>query len=338
MKRTTLRQIAKDLNLSISTVSRALSDNYQISAETKKRVVSYAAEKRFTVNRFAKGLKEGRTNTIGVVVCSIDNAFVTQLLNGIHDYCNTFGYQFMMMQSRGCFDAEQNCVRQLADYGIDGLLISPSFNSIDLSYLSKLQQQGLPIVLFDRISEQVKTHQVAVDNFNGARTAGDEMLKRGLKRVLIIDCKQDVLLSSQRVNGFLAAMQADLGHHCIVEECDASDPKLLDEYLRAILFANLVQEQKIDAVFTTTDSFTTATVKVLHRLGIKVPLIGFCNSDLAEVLPDSPNIILQPAYQMGELACKQLMALIKSGGNDDFETIYLPTILIAHDVEVQDIV
>ncbi|WP_162926572.1 LacI family DNA-binding transcriptional regulator [Pedobacter chitinilyticus] len=338
MKKITLRQIAEDLNLSISTVSRALSDNYQISAETKKRVVNYAAEKHFTVNRFAKGLKEGRTNTIGVVICSIDNAFITQLLNGIHDYCNTVGYQFMMMQSRGCFKTEQNCVRQLADYGIDGLLISPSFNSTDLSYLSVLQNQGMPIVLFDRISEQLKTHQVAVDNFNGAYAAGNEMLERGLKSVLIIGCKQDVLLSSQRVNGFLVAMQSDLSHHCIVEECDASDPKLLEEYLRTIFLANLVLEKKVDAIFTTTDSFTTAAVKVLHRLGIKIPLVGFCNSDLAEVLPGSPTIIRQPAYQMGELASKQLMALIKRGGKDDFETIYLPTILIADDVEVQEAV
>lgn len=331
MKNVTIKQIANELNISVSTVSRALSDNYQVSAKTKELVKRHASEKEYRVNKFAKSLREGKTMTIGVVVCSIDNSFMIQVINGIYDSCKEFGYQFLIMQSRGSFEEEQHCVKMLLNNQVDGLLISPSFNSVDLSYLSTIQEMGLPIVLFDRISEQVKAHQVAVDNFNGASLAAAHLINKGIKRVLTISCQNDGLLGRERLNGFVHNMQEEEGACCLIEYCDQTSVLHLQEQLEDIFKRTFINEQKADAIFTTTDSFTTIAIKVLNKLSLDIPIVGFCNSDLADILLGQPTTIVQPAHELGKLACKQLMSLIKNNNHQEAETIYLPTKLVVRD-------
>ena len=330
MKSITIKQIADQLHVSTSTVSRALSDNHQISLGTKKIVREYATKKGYKVNRFAKGLREGKTNTIGVVVCSIDNAFMIQIINGIYDACKDLGYQFLIMQSRGSFEEEKQGVNMLLNSQIDGLLISPSFNSTDLTYLSDIQENGLPIVLFDRISQQVKTHQVAVDNFNGAFLAAKYLMDKDIKRVLAICGQNDVLLGRERLNGFLAAIQKQNfeAENCLIEYFDQANTLQLQDQLEHILRKTFIEGRKAEAIFTTTDSFTAIVLKTLNKLKLNIPLVGFCNSDLADILLGKPTTVFQPAYELGNLACKQLLSLIKSNNKQAFETIYLPTKLV----------
>jgi len=327
MRRTTIKQLAEELQLSTSTISRALSDNYQISQKTKEKVKRYATERRYTVNRYAKGLREGKTKTIGVVICAIDKPFMAQVLNGVYDSCNQEGYQFLVMQSKGSFTAEKECVERLLHNGIDGLLISPSFNSFDLSYLAEQQAKGLPIVLFDRISQQIKTHQVAVDNFLGARTSVEYLLRKGMKKVLVIGCLDEVWLSRERVDGFLNAMNelAPNEHTCKVVNVDPTHKEQLMLQLEQIFIESLKNDSQFDAIFATTDTFTTTTIRCLNKLQINIPLIGFCNSELSDLLIGNPTRIVQPAYQVGMAAVKQLLELIKDPNQTNFETIYLPT-------------
>lgn len=327
MRKTTIKQLAKELQLSTSTISRALSDNYQISKETKERVKRYAIERRYTVNRYAKSLREGTTKTIGVIICSIDKPFMAQVLNGVYEGCNQAGYQFLVMQSKGSFTAEKECVERLLHNGIDGLLISPSFNSFDLSYLVEHQAKGLPIVLFDRISQQIKTHQVAVDNFLGAQTSAEHLLSKGIKRVLVIGCLEEVWLSRERVDGFMSTMEilAPNEHVCEVVNVDPTNREQLAQQLEKVFAMRLKNEPQFDAIFATTDTFTTTTIRCLNKLQINIPLIGFCNSELSDILIGNPTRIVQPAYQVGTAAVKQLLELIKHPNQTDFETIYLPT-------------
>lgn len=327
MRKTTIKQLAKELQLSTSTISRALSDNYQISKETKERVKRYAIERRYTVNRYAKSLREGNTKTIGVVICAMDKPFMAQVLNGVYDGCNEAGYQFLVMQSKGNFAAEKECVERLLHNGIDGLLISPSFNSFDLGYLMEQQAKGLPIVLFDRISRQIKTHQVAVDNFLGAQTSAKYLLDKGMKRVLVIGCLEEVWLSRERVEGFLSTMNLLAGneHECEVINVDPTHKEQLTQQLEEVFAKQLKSSSQYDAIFATTDTFTTTTIRCLNKLQITIPLIGFCNSELSDILIGNPTRIVQPAYQVGMAAVGQLLQLIKHPDQTDFETIYLPT-------------
>ncbi|WP_113663229.1 LacI family DNA-binding transcriptional regulator [Pedobacter nanyangensis] len=327
MRKTTIKQLAQELQLSTSTISRALSDNYQISQKTKERVKRHAMERRYTVNRYAKSLREGSTKTIGVVICAMDKPFMAQVLNGIYDGCNQAGYQFLVMQSKGSFNAEKECVERLLHNGIDGLLISPSFNTFDLSYLVEQQAKGLPMVLFDRISHQIKTHQVAVDNFLGAQTSAEYLLKKGMKRILVIGCLEEVWLSRERVDGFLSTMEqlAPGKHLCEVVNVDPTCKEQLTQQLEKVFVKHLKEQHQFDAIFATTDTFTTTAIRCLQKLRIDIPLVGFCNSELADILLGNPTRIVQPAYQVGMAAVGQLLELIRHPGQTDFETIYLPT-------------
>ena len=130
MSNITLRDIAKALSLSVSTVSKALRDSYEISEATKARVLAYARENQYLPNRMAKSLKEGKSGSIGVVVCSIDNSFVSRMLDGIHGTCVAAGYDIIIMQSKESLVQEQACIKQLEARGVDGMLISPSAETV----------------------------------------------------------------------------------------------------------------------------------------------------------------------------------------------------------------
>ncbi len=179
MPNLTLRDIAKALDLSVSTVSKALRDSYEIGKETKKRVLDYARANHYLPNRMAKSLKEGKSGSIGVVICSIDNNFVSRMLDGIDLTCTKAGYDIIIMQSKESLVQEKSCLKQLEARGVEGILISPSAETIDFEHLSALKDTGMPLVLFDRINEHFEAYQVGIDNHNGAFQATQHLITNG---------------------------------------------------------------------------------------------------------------------------------------------------------------
>ena len=165
----TIKDIAKALGLSTSTVSRALRDSHEISPDTKKLVLEYAEKINYHPNPIALSLKERRSRTIGVIVCEIANSFFSQVINGIESIAYKSGYNVIIAQSRESFDREILNLQYLTSRSIDGLIISVSTETTDFSYLNDLHQKGMPIVFFDRIVGEIDTHKVIVDNYAGDR-------------------------------------------------------------------------------------------------------------------------------------------------------------------------
>lgn len=161
----TLKQLAQELGLSTSTISRAMSDDYQISPKTKEMIMKYLEKRQYKVNLHAKSLREGKTRTIGMVVCHLGKAFMSQVINSMYDYWHAHGYQLIVLQSKGNNITEQACIQRLLEAGVNGLLISPSFDGANIEYLDQLIEEGIPAVIFDRINEQLNTTQIASDNF-----------------------------------------------------------------------------------------------------------------------------------------------------------------------------
>jgi LacI family transcriptional regulator len=325
----TLRDISKALNLSISTVSRALTDSYQIGDKTKKKVLAYAKEHNYVPNRMARGLKEGKSRSIGVVVCSIDNNFVAQMLDGIDSYCTANDYQLIIMQSKESFEQEKACVNLLYAGGIDGLLISPTYQTTDFEYLKNLQKAGLPVVLFDRLSDKIETHKVAADNFKGAYNATLHLINNGFKHIAHINSNTKLSMATERFEGYKKAL-ADAGlayEEELVKFLDTTKADNLNENLAEII-AQLMHT-KTDAIFTATDKLSTKCLVLLNNLGYQVPkdvaLIGFSNTDLADALNPSLSTIYQPCFEIGSLAAKQLLSLINGKTKEPFETVLLPT-------------
>jgi LacI family transcriptional regulator len=326
-KNITLKDIAKALNISVSTVSRALSDNYQIGAATKQMVLDYAKAHNFVLNRMAKSLKEGKSRTIGVVICSLDNSYVAQMLDGIDSFCTDQGYQIIIMQSKELQKQETACIDLLYASGVEGLLISPAYENTDFSHLIDLQQSGLPIVLFDRLSEHIKTTKVASNNFQGAYDATMHLINNGYRKIAHINTNTALSITTERFNGYVKALQ-DSGIPFREDYVHYYD--FAKENLEDIMKGLMNLPDQPDALFTATDQITMKCQSILSRLDYAIPadlaLIGFSNTDMADVFYPPLTTINQPAFEIGKLAAQKLIEMIEQPDDTaGFETFLLDT-------------
>ena len=202
----TIKDIAKALGLSTSTVSRALRDSYEISPETKKLVLEYAEKINYHPNPIALSLKERRSRSIGVIVCEIANSFFSQAINGIENIAYNNGYNVIIAQSRESYDREMLNLQYLTSRSIDGLIISVSTETKDFSYFKELHEKGLPIVFFDRIVDEIETHKVIVDNFKGAYDATVHLISCGYRNIAAVANSEQLSITKERVAGYNAAL------------------------------------------------------------------------------------------------------------------------------------
>ncbi len=326
----TIKDIAKALGLSTSTVSRALRDSHEISPDTKKLVLEYAEKINYHPNPIALSLKERRSRTIGVIVCEIANSFFSQVINGIESIAYKSGYNVIIAQSRESFDREILNLQYLTSRSIDGLIISVSTETTDFSYLNDLHQKGMPIVFFDRIVGEIDTHKVIVDNYAGAYNATLHLVKKGYKNIAAISNPEMLSISKERLAGYRKAL-TDNGieiDETLIKYCKHGG--MIGDEVNIVLQELLNRENKPDAIFTTSDKLTTGCLRILRENGISVPedigLLGFSNNDLTELFDPALSVIKQPAFEMGEIAIGYLLQLIESKHPiTEFETKVLPT-------------
>jgi len=312
----TIKDIAKALGISTSTVSRALRDSYEISPETKQLVLDCAEKLNYRPNPIAQSLKERRSRSIGVVVCEIANSFFSQIINGIESIAYDKGYNVIISQSNESYEREIMDLHYLSSRSVDGLLISLSTETNDISHLQSLHQKGLPIVMFDRVSHEIKTHNVVVDNFKGAYEATEHLLLQGYKRIAAIANSEFLSITEERLAGYKSALeQYDIKYntsyvkHCFYGGMEFTE---IEEAVNKLY----TLKQKPDAIITMSDKLTTGCLKTLMRRGIQVPediaLVGFSNSDIAELLNPPLTVVRQPALEMGKAATELLLQLIES--------------------------
>ena len=329
----TIKDIAKALGLSTSTVSRALRDSYEISPETKKLVLEYAEKNNYHPNPIALSLKERRSRSIGVIVVEIANSFFSQTINGIESIAYNNGYNVIISQSRESFDREMINLQYLTSRSIDGLIISVSTETKDFSYLKELHQKGMPIVFFDRIVDEIQTHKVIVDNHKGAYDATMHLLKNGYKNIAAVTNSSTLSITRERLGGYRAALDESgvKVNEDMIQYCHyggMSLPEVEEAVIRI-----LEMPQKPDAIFATSDKLTTGCLRILKSKNIQVPndlgLVGFSNTELTELTDPPLTVVKQPAFQMGELATTLLLELIESKRPvTSFETKKLATELI----------
>jgi LacI family transcriptional regulator len=312
----TIKDIAKALGISTSTVSRALRDSHEISPETKHLVLECAEKLNYRPNPIALSLKERRSRSIGVVVCEIANAFFSQVINGIESIAYDRGYNVIISQTRESYDREVIDLQYLASRSVDGLLISLSTETNDLNHLKSLHNKGLPIVFFDRITEEINTHKVIVDNFRGAYDATEHLIKNGHGKIGVLTNSEFLSITHERVAGYKEALIRN-------------GIKVDENYIQHCFYGGMISEEiedavnklftlknKPDAIFATSDKLTTGCLKTLKRRGIKVPddvsVVGFSNTDIAELIDPPLTLVRQPAFEMGKAATELLLQLIES--------------------------
>jgi LacI family transcriptional regulator len=331
----TIKDIAKALGLSTSTVSRALRDSYEISPETKKVVLEYAREINYRPNPIALSLKEKRSRSIGVIVSEIANSFFSQAINGIESIAHGKGYNVIIAQSLESYEREVMNMQFLASRSIYGCLLSVTTETTDFSHITDLHERGLPIVCFDRVID-INTHKVIVNNFKGAYDATVHLIKNGYKRIAHLCNSEQLSITKERLAGYEKALADNniVYDSALVKHC-AHGGMIYDEVEQAL--NELLQlKQKPDAVFASADKLTTNFMRYCKSKKINIPkeiaVIGFSNLDLTELLSPSLSVVRQPAFEMGKTAAELLIRIIESKrAVTDFETQVLPADIFERD-------
>jgi LacI family transcriptional regulator len=334
----TIKDIARALNFSTSTVSRALRGSYEISAETKKQVLEYAEKINYRPNPIALSLKERRTRALGVVVSEIANNFFSQAINGIESIAYNRGYHVIITQSHESQAREKVNVEHMAARGVDGLLVSLSSESVDISYLKELHEKGLPIVFFDRITNEIETHKVVANNYLGALHATEHLIYQGFKKIAHITSSPSLSISIERLEGYKAALEKHQipFNEGLVRYCNHGG-MIADEVEEAItsLFKS---KTKPDALFTAGDRLTTVCFAILKRMKQKkdAGFTGFTNTQVGDLFSPSLTVIRQPAFEIGQTATELLVQIIESKRPVvDFETRVLETNLVIRESSIK---
>ncbi|WP_223650394.1 LacI family DNA-binding transcriptional regulator [Hymenobacter psoromatis] len=334
----TLKDIAKELNISVSTVSRALRDSYEINSETKRVVMECAARLHYRPNPIALSLKGGSSSkAIGVIVPQVANYYFSQAIDGIEEVANQRGYDVLIFQTHEAYDREVANLRQALARRVDGLLISLSSETNDVSHLQELQQQGTPIVQFDRVSAALDTPRVVAGNFDGAFAATQHLLQSGRRRIAHLTIQPWLSITQERLAGYRAALaQAGVPYDERLVRFGTLGPGEMGPLVEELL----AQRPAPDAFFTASDQLVVGCLAALRQRRVRIPddvsLIGFTNLTVADLLSPPLSTVVQPATEIGRVAVGQLLDLIeKKHHANPPATLTIPTTLVLRESSVR---
>lgn len=324
----TIKDIARALSLSTSTVSRALRGSYEVNPETKRLVTEYAERLNYRPNPIALSLKENRSRVIAVIVPQIANNFFSQVINGIEAVAYNRGYHVIIFQSHESYEREVLTVQQAVARKADGLLISLASGTFDMSYLRALQEKKLPIVLFDRVSSQLDSPSVSADNFAGAFAATEHLLQRGRQRIAHLTMPSHISVTQERLAGYRAALEQ---YGIPFDDSIVRYGPLGQDEVESIVDELLTYSP--DAFFAAGDRLALGCMAALKKRNIAIPeavsLVGFTNIAVADLLAPALSTVEQPAQEIGQLAAEQLINLIEEKPNTPPLTpIKIPTRLV----------
>lgn len=330
MRHTTINDIAGQLGLSPSTVSRALRDHPDISDKTKSRVLALASETNYQPNLIAQSLQTKRSNNIGVIVPEIRNTFFSTVISGIEEVAYEAGYTIMVCQSNDTYEREVINTRALAANRVAGMLVSSSQNTTNFDHFRMVMQQGIPLVLFDRIAEELEVSKVIVDDFEGAYGAVSYLIKTGRRRIAHLAGATSLYVSRKRREGYEAALR---DHGLPLRPEYVLSGGYHEEDGRIGMQRLLALPERPDAVFTINDPVAIGAFLHLREQGLAVPgdvaLIGFSNNPNTALITPRLTTVDQPAFTIGRQAASLLMkAFDPSTGPLPIETIILKTELI----------
>jgi len=327
----TLKEIAKELELSISTVSRALKDHPDINSNTKESVKKKAKELNYHPNIFAQGFRSHRTQIIGVIVPSITHYFTDTILKGILKEADIRGYRVIISESDNDTKKQTEMLETMIQFGVDGILMSliKMTRNIEniLSVLSRV-----PLILFDKVSDKIPCTQIVINEEAAAFNAIEHFINIGKKRIAIIKETKFSYTSEKRYTGYIRALNE---HNIPVDEkiilsCEDINIEQGKE-LTSIL---LSLKEPPDAIFAITDKAAIGVIKTLNKFKVKIPqeiaVIGFSNSLSSTIIEPNLTTIDQPGKKIGRTAVKYLIEEIESDNEDNFlnKTVEITTNLI----------
>jgi len=328
--RVTIKDIARELDISTSTVSRALRNHPEIKEATRKAVLELAEKLDYQPNQISLSLLQQRTNTIGVVVPKMGYHFFSEAMEGVDEVALAQGNIVMVCQTNESYEREVQNVRNLAAGRVDGLIVSVSGQTKNYDHFQQLHKRGIPIVFFDRDCEVLNTSKVLVDNEDAAIKVVDHLVEQGCKRIAYLGGPQNLALSNTRLSGYRKGLEK---HGIAFEQhyvtyCDFS----YEEASKATRQL-LEQPNAPDAIFAMSDRLAVAAVQTCKEMGKAVPqdvaIVGFNNEPMVSLIDPPISSVTLPEYEMGHVAAKLLLKEINDEeGKLEPETVVLRTELI----------
>ncbi len=311
----TIKQIAKLLGISKSTVSRALQNRNDVNVETRRKVIELAEKLRYQPNSIALHLKNQRTQTIGVIIPETSNAFFSRAVGGIQRVANAAGYNVVICQSDESYPAEKKNLDSLISNHVDGLLISVSRETQNSDHFMTLLDRNIPVVFFDRVCESLETTQVVTDNYEVSFKATQHLIDQGCRKIAILAGPEYLSTSSKRVLGYRDALKQN---NISFNPAWLLFPDFRCNSIEAFTNELLRQKDFPDAIFAINDMAAIEIMHVLKRSGLRIPndvaVMGFNNEKVGEFMEPSLSSIDLPAQEMGETAAEMLIHHIKDPG------------------------
>jgi len=311
MENINIKQLAKALNLSTSTVSRAFRDNSDINKETKERILAKAKEFHYQPNHYASNLREQRSKTIAVIVPELGNNFFSQAINGIERIAREKGYHILIYATDDVYEKEVSFIQHLHNGRADGIIMSVSGEANDHTYLNEFGKKRLPLVFFDRVYEDIITPRVITNDYDSSFSATEHLIEQGCKRIAYLVINKNLSIGKTRMQGYLDALEK---HNIpyddrLVIDCSNS----YDE--NNMILKKMLEVLKPDGVFTSVERLAFATYYACYDLGIKIPdqvkVIGFSSLVIAPLLNPSLTTVTQPATQIGVEAALLLFHMLE---------------------------
>ena len=339
-RKITLKQIARELDVSISTVSKALRNSLEISKDTRDKVQAFAKLYNYRPDNIALSLKNKKTKNIGVIIPEIVHHFFSKVINGIELVANKRGYNVIIGLSNESFDKEVINMEMLANGSIDGFILSIAKETLllqDYHHFKETISQGMPIVMFDRVTDEIECDKVIANDLNGAKFAVNKLVKSGCKNIAIVTTKDYVSVGKLRTQGYLDALEENkikLNPNFILK---VDDKFATDDYLKILeteVFQLLNDNKEIDGVLAVNEIYALTVIKVARKLGKAIPddiqVIGFTDGVLSKHAFPSLTTVSQHGQTIGEKAAELLIDKLENE-NEEVEERY-NTIIIETDL------
>ncbi|TXE13904.1 LacI family transcriptional regulator [Seonamhaeicola algicola] len=323
MKHYTIKDIAKKLNVSVSTVSRAFNDKYDIKKETKALILKTAEEMGYMPNPIAKKLSQKRSLNIGVVVPEFINEYYSEIVIALQEFLILKGYQVLVMQSDENEDLELMNAQTLISNMVDGLIVAPTTGNRNMKYYQDRIKDGYPIVFLNRIEESVPVSKVVFNNLKWSFFATEHLIRQGYKKIYHLSGYKDLSVSYERVQGFKKAMNK---HNFPKENYKIIETGLLAKEGMEVIEDLIFNHDIPDAFFCVNDMVALGAIKKLKENGYAVPkdvaFVGFTETRIAELMSPPLSSVKQPTYDMAKKAAELLLKRIEDE-NAPIETIVM---------------
>ena len=304
-RRITIHDIANELDVTASTVSRALKDHPRISDSTKESVIRVAKKLNYQPNNVAASLRKGHTKTIGIIVPTADRNFFSSLMRGVEEVANNAGYNVIMSQSYDAYKKEQTNIRALLEARVDGILASIAMETKEYSHYQEVISQGVPLIFYDRAHASLNTSSVEVDDYQGAYNAVQHLIEQGCKRIAHFSGPQHIKIYQERLRGYKDALKDH--KFPIVDDLIQKNSIKLDSGRRAtenILARDLLP----DAIFSASDYAAMGAIQELKKQSLQIPgdiaVVGFSNEPFTSLVEPSLTTVDQHTHNMGKSAAK----------------------------------